>query len=448
MDKKLLLVLIITNSLINITNTKNLQCSNNILINVGLLSTKASSLNNNNNINSRYQSNISQEDREKYEQIIDLKKSFSASMDLDSENFCPEKENYFSRLNHVTLIFFLFSLFPLILIILYLILRFLLKKCTGPKKSTEINRFYRNSTWVLSIVLTLTLFILFTIILSLSVKTNNAVKDTFDRASELIKNNERLYGKITETIDFYENNNLTTPDSELMDSFSANINKYVEVTKEHTDEIKKNDDNRNVGMILLYVYYLIVMILVFVFFFLKWKIGEGTLFILLLFTVPAMLIFEGYNSKYFFFYSDLCGAINGALYNNQFPVAGQSLGYYYNCFDKQTKAELYGIRFSLYKIGMESDDDIHKSARIKYNSLNKDELSPQLNCQLVTEIVPKIEAEFCKDNLERIYDMLKLMSWLIFFTLIYAICVRRLENLIWKKKNEIESMIENLESIY
>jgi hypothetical protein len=274
------------------------------------------------------------------------------------------------------------------------------------------------------------------------------VKITFDRASDLINNNDRLYGEISKTIDFYKKNNLTTPDNELMESFKSNINKYVDITKEHTDEIKQSDYNRNVGMILLYVYYLIVMILTFVFFFLKWKIGEGALFILLLFTIPAMLIFEGYNSKFFFFYSDLCGSINGALYNNQFPVAGQSLGYYYNCFDKQTKAELYGIRFSLYKIGMESDDDVHKNARNEYNSLNKNELSPQLNCQLVTEIVPKIEDEFCKDNLERIYDMLKLMSWLIFLTLLFAICVRRLENLIWKKKNEIESMIENLESIY
>lgn len=447
MDKKILLVFIITNSLINIISTKNLQCSNNILINVGLLSTKGLSLKNNSN-NSRYQSKITKEEREKYEQIIDLKKSFSASMSLDSENFCPEKESYFSRLNHITFIFFIIALFPLIFIIIYLILRFLLKKCTGPKKSSDINRFYRNSTWVLSVLLTLTIFILFTIILADSVKTYNAVKKTFDRASDLINNNDRLYGEISKTINFYKNNNLTTPDNELMESFKANINKYVDVTKEHTDEIKKSDYNRNVGMILLYVYYLIVMILTFVFFFLKWKIGEGALFILLLFTVPAMLIFEGYNSKFFFFYSDLCGSINGALYNNQFPVAGQSLGYYYNCFDKQTKAELYGIRFSLYKIGMESDDDVHKNARNEYNSLNKNELSPQLNCQLVTEIVPKIEDEFCKDNLERIYDMLKLMSWLIFLTLLFAICVRRLENLIWKKKNEIESMIENLESIY
>ena len=365
------------------------------------MSSKSLSVNNNNNRG--YESLISQEDREKYEQIIDLKKSFSASMDLDSENFCPEKENYFSSLNHITFIFFIISLFPLAFIIIYLILRFLLKKCAGPKKATDINRFYRNSTWVLSVILTLVIFILFTIILVYSVKTNNAVKYTFNKASDLIDNNEKLYSEISKTIDFYKSKNLSTPDNELIESFKTNINNYVDITNKHTDEIKSSDNNRNVGMILLYVYYLIMLILTYVFFFLKWKIGEGTIFILFLFTIPAMLIFEGYNSKYFFFYSDLCGSINGALYKNEFPVAGQSLGYYYNCFDKQTKAELYGIRFSLYKIGMESDDENHKSARNEYNSLNKDSLSPQLNCQLVTEIVPKIEEEFCKENLERIY---------------------------------------------
>ena len=40
------------------------------------------------------------------------------------------------------------------------------------------------------------------------------------------------------------------------------------------------------------------------------------------------------------------------------------------------------------------------------------------------------------------------MIWLLLATFIMAISVRLLENLIWKKKAEIESMIENLEQIY
>ena len=434
--------------LINIIsiNSKNLLCPNNPLINVGFISTKPLTFTNSNN--NKYKSDLSQEDREKYESMIDLKKSFSASMDL-VQSFCPEKDNYWSSLNHVTLVFFLVSLIPIIFIIIYLLLRFVAKKFTGPRKASDITRLYRNSTWVLMVISSITLFILFTIILAYSVKTNNAVKGTFDKASLLINNNDELYNKITDTVDFFKSKNLPIPEEELMNSFKTNINRYVDITKEHTDEIKSNDNSRNTGMILLYVYYLIIIILSLVFFFFKLKTPEGILFILALFTIPAMLIFEGYNSKYFFFYSDLCGSINGALYNNEFPVAGQSLGYYYNCFDKQTKAELYGIRFSLFRSAIESTEGKdHDDAMNKYNDLNNNALARQLSCELVTEIVPKIEEEFCKDNLERMYDMLKLMSWLIFVTFFFAISIRRLENLIWKKKNEIESMIENLESIY
>ena len=84
----------------------------------------------------------------------------------------------------------------------------------------------------------------------------------------------------------------------------------------------------------------------------------------------------------------------------------------------------------------------------KYNKLNNEVLYSQFNCELVTEIVPKIENEFCKDNLWRINEIFTLMIWLISFTFIMAIGVRMAENLIWKKKVEIENMIENLEQIY
>lgn len=437
---KIILIAFLLNTIYN----KNLRCPNDILINIGLKSTKGlTSITTNEN---KYQSRLTEEEREDYEDKIDLKRSFTSSMSKVYDSFSPEKDGYWEGLDHITLIFFLISLIPITLIIIYIVLRFLFNKCSGPRKPESISRLYRNSTWVLLIVSSIIIFVLFTIILVYSVKTNNSVNNTFDRASELINNNAKLYSKISETVDFFKKENLTIPDDELMKSFKININKYVEVTKKHTDEIKDDDNNRNVGMILLYVYYLIMIILSFVFFFLKWKIPEGIIFFLFLFTIPAMLVFEGYNSKFFFYYADLCGSVNGALYKNEFPVAGQSLGYYYNCFDRQTKAELYGIRFSLYRsvIGNLSNEE----AMDKYDTLNNDALSSQLNCELVIEIVPKIEEEFCKDNLGRMYEIIKLMSWLLFVTFFMAIGVRRMENLIWKKKAEIESMIENLEQIY
>lgn len=430
---------------IQIISSKNLLCPNNHLINIGLKSTKGLSLIVIND--TKYKSKLSQSEREEYEEKIDLKRSFSAALDKVYNSFSPEKDGYWNGLNYITFMFFIISLFPIGVILIYLFLRFLCKKCSGPRKATDISRFKRNCTWVTLIISTLIVFILFTIILVYSVKTNNAVSTTFDRASELINNNKYLYSKINETITFFDNRNLTTPDKELMNSFKSNMDKYVKITKEHTDKIKSDDNMRNLTIILLYVYYLIAIILSYLFFFLKWKVAEGILFIFLLFTIPAMFVVDGYNFKFFFYYSDLCGAVNGALYKNEFPVAGQSLGYYYNCFNRETKAELYGIRFTLYNSAIASINK-HEEIMKKYNELNKEVLSSQFNCDLVTEIVPKIENEFCKDSLRRMNDIFTLMIYLISFTFIMAIGVRMTENLIWKKKVEIENMIENLEQIY
>lgn len=442
--KEILLFIILIN--INTIFSKNLLCPNNQLINIGLQSTndlKILAIN-----EKKYESKLTNKQRENYEEMIDIKRSFSASMDDVYDSFSPEKDDYWKGLNSITFLFFTFALILIIVIIIYLILRFCFKKCSGPRKATDISRCYRNSAWVFMILSSITVFILFTIILSYSVKVNKAVKKTFDYASDLITDNDKLYTQINNTVNKFEEKKIAIPYEEfndLMKSFKTNMDNYVVTTKKHTDDITNKDNKRNLGMILLYVYYLIVIVLSYLFFFLRWKIPEGILFILLLFTIPSMLIFAGYNYKFFFFYSDLCGAINGALYKNEFPVTGQSLGYYYNCFDKQTKAELYGIRFMLYNSASSSNEE---DAKDIYNNLNNKVLSSRLNCDLVNELVPIIEKDFCKDNLVRLYDAIHIMVWLLLATFIMAVSVRLLENLIWKKKTEIESMIENLEQIY
>ncbi len=222
------------------------------------------------------------------------------------------------------------------------------------------------------------------------------------------------------------------------------ISKVIET---NTEQILSDENSRNIYMILIFVYFLIATILTYVFFFKRWKIAEAVLAILMLFTIPAMIVFEGYNAKFLFYYGDLCDSINSALYSDEFPVAGQSIGYYYNCFNKDTKSQLYSIRYELYNSANKALVH-HKEIMEKYNDLNDKVLSPQLKCNLVSEIVPKIESEFCLNSLDNIYIILLLMTWLIIAIIAFAIMLRRFEIQIWKKKTEIESMINNVEPIY
>ena len=164
---------------------------------------------------------------------------------------------------------------------------------------------------------------------------------------------------------------------------------------------------------------------------------------ILFFAIPGLIIFEGFNAKYFFYYGDICDSVNGALYSNEFPVANQSLGYYYNCFPTETKASLYNIRYKLYENLNDNETIINT-----YNDVIENTFNPLFNCEIVNNVLPNIEREFCKDSLNYLYSIVSLMAWIILIGIAVAIGSRRLQVLIWKKKKEIEEMIENKEAIF
>lgn len=185
------------------------------------------------------------------------------------------------------------------------------------------------------------------------------------------------------------------------------------------------------------------MALAYLFFLMKWQMPERILTVVMLFTIPGFIVFEGYNASYFFYYSDLCIAVHGALYDEEFPVADQGLGYLYNCFSADTKAHLYNIRYKIYESAyLISNNTNYQKA---YDDLMSKTLDSQFDCEIVTELVPKLEMDFCKESLGRMWDIVKLFIGILFAGLLLAIGTRRLEVLIWKRHEEIWSMIQNLE---
>ena len=77
-----------------------------------------------------------------------------------------EKENYWKSLDNLMLIFVIISIFPMIFILFYLIMRFACKKCTGPRKIKHVNKVYRNTTWATMIIFSIATLVLFSIIIS------------------------------------------------------------------------------------------------------------------------------------------------------------------------------------------------------------------------------------------------------------------------------------------
>ena len=393
-----------------------------------------------------YESKLSEEERKPYQEIVYLKRSFSSTMSYIPQSFTPEKEEYWEGLNYLLLIFIIIAIFPIIFIIFYIIVRFIFKKCTGPQKISQVNKLYRNMTWAIMIISTLVTVILFAIVLIKSIKVGNSIDETFSFAVESISKSDNVYPEVNGVVTEFRNNGYSVPTEDFMSKFKENIELYVSNTKTRSQQILDDDSQRTNITIFVFAGYYFLIFLAFLFFFLRLEKMECIVSIFFFFAVPGILILEGYNAKFFFFYGDICDSVIGALYENQYPVADQSLGYYYNCFNTETKASLYNIRYRLWENIKDTSEN--STYYQKFTNLQEQSLNKLFKCEIVTNVIPKIEADFCKDSLDNMYTLILLMTWIVLFSLGVAIGSRRLQVLIWKKRNEIESMIQNQEILY
>ena len=394
---------------------------------------------------SSYENTLTPEERESYEEIIQLKRSFSSTMSYIPQSFSPEKEKYWEELDYLLLVFVIIAIFPIVFIVFYLFMRFVLKKCTGPRKLKQVTKNYRNITWAIVIVSSLGTIVLFSIVLGKSRSVSDNVNNAFNFAVETISKSDNAFTEINKAVIFFNESNpvYPLPTTDYMTTFKNDINKYIENTKQRTQQILDDESKRGSINSAIYAVYFIVIFAAYLFFFIKKEIPELLVSIILFFAVPGLLILEGYNAKFFFYYSDICDSVHGALYSNEFPVADQSLGYYYNCFPTNTKASLYNIRYRLYENLNDNQTLIYE-----YNNVTENTFDRFFNCEIVNSVLPKIERDFCKESLDYMYSIVSLLTWTLLTGLALAIGSRRLQVLIWKKKMEIEEMIENKEAIF
>lgn len=399
--------------------------------------------------NEMFKNHLNTEERKSYEETITTKNFLSQLIPVITQVFNPESIEYWDKLTTTVAIFLIISLFPLFFILFYYIMR-AYRNCVAKKKGkdlykiSDINKKYRNITWVLFIIGAALTMTLLTIVLSKSSKINDAVDTAFGAASETIAKNDKFYDKLNEVIVRFRDENMNNiPSEAYMEEFHKLIDTWIKNTKTRTEEILEDDSTRHTIIIILYIYYWIIIILGLVIFLLKIENLQILMTIIMFLSVPALFALDGYNAKFFIYYADFCKSVNSALYQNELPVADQSLGYYYNCFTLDTKAKLYNIRYKLYEnIAKLNEDDEYYQL---YEKLSEEVLQSQFDCEIVADVIPKIEMDFCKDSLKNSYDIVKLMLFTLIGGLLLAIGDRRFEVLIWKKKNELESMIKNLE---
>jgi hypothetical protein len=389
------------------------------------------------------ESKLSQEERENYEKYLDQEKSFKKSLDFLSYNFEPETSKYWKSLNKIILAFFIVSIFPLLFIIFYLVVRFIFNKCHGPEKPSEISRFYRNLTWILLFGSMIGTFILFTIIIVKSIQSNRSINSSFDNAQDQLNNFNKFYNPLKSFID--KNPSSELPNESLLKSFKSSLENDLNNEHENTNDTLNRENARNILTILLYILTIGIFVASIILYMFRKEKLLMYLNIFTLFLIPSLIIFTGYTAKFYFYYSDLCDSVNGAIYQNEFPVTNKGLGYYINCLNIKTKSSLYSInyQFLTYLNTLTDKTKIKECEKVIEQNIN-----PLLNCSLVYNIIPQIEEEFCKNGMKWFSNLITLFIWLNLFILLLAYSIRRVELLVWKKRVEIEDMMENEEAMY
>ncbi len=395
------------------------------------------------NTNQNFPEVLSDKELEKYKANLSLRKEFLTSLSFLPQSFAPQDKNYILSLNKMVNIFSVVSIMPIFFILFYLFMRFYFKKCKGPQKTEQVSHLFRNFTWIIFFFASITSFLLIFIILIYSIKIRYNLGNSFENSTKkmtnLIQNSTDLEKIIT---NLRNNHNDTVkeilPKSDLVKKFVNGVNDSLSLSTNNINDLLKLDTSRNNYNIILFFSYIIIIGVTFFCFLQKQLLILTILAILTYFFIPIILLNEGVTTKYFFLYGDLCQSIYNAIRENEFPVPEKGLGYYINCLNKTVKSELYSINYQLNKASK------YDSSIINYINLN---VKPLLNCEVVYESIPILEKEFCVNTLDWFQIIIQLSLWLILSTFILANGIGRIEVLVWKKKKEIDSMIENEESI-
>lgn len=270
---------------------------------------------------------------------------------------------------------------------------------------------------------------------------------SFDKAKSSIKSAKSPLTNLKTFTEKYEANltaahitNFTNYSIALQDG----LKKYASVSESNVEDAISLETGRSVGTILFLVYFLLIVLLTVIGYFFQKENLVMVLGLLTFITIPGIIVFDGYIAKFFFYYGDLCTSVNRAMYKGEFPVANKAFGYYVNCLERDTKLNLYIINYKLYEFNHTEYKPVNDTL---YDTIGV-ELDDLVNCKVVKEVVPQFEYNMCKESIDWLLTMVKILVWLIVALIALGVAIGRVEVVIWRKKKEIESMLDIMEAVY
>jgi len=231
------------------------------------------------------------------------------------------------------------------------------------------------------------------------------------------------------------------------------INQFKNNTEERINFFTSIENTRALATILIFLFYLIMISLAFWGFFKRKPNFLLAISIILLFTLPFLIVYEGYVATFYFVYTDLCQDVHDAIYANKFPIADKGLGFYINCFNSKSKSNLYAYSFEITKsyddikaklnsnLTSSADFETYKKLESSIEDLQKDTLKDLMECSHVYESILFIENRFCLYGMKWSNYLISSYSWLFLIIFISSYAINRMKPVVEKKKSEIEVKI-------
>lgn len=239
----------------------------------------------------------------------------------------------------------------------------------------------------------------------------------------------------------------TVVDKDYFNDLSDTLTNYAQYSNDIISKAIRDESNRDIVANLFCYIYLVMLIISIVAFWRRWKKVCLVLSLITFLTISTLIIIEGYNAKFYFNSNNICSSVYASMYQNQFPVTGTQIGYYFNCFDKEIKAKLFALNYLIE----EAKSNVRKTDSELYQNISTKQseyLNNFLQCDRVYSALPDFEEQFCYQGIDLLNSILLYYPWMFILVFIFGISLNRLEIHIWKNKLDIKAILENSIIIY
>ena len=328
-----------------------------------------------------YKSNISNEQLIELRDWISIRNAFFYSykdIKLAKEEiyFNVDKETYFDEMKAFGTPFFICCFLSIFFILIYLIMRFLFKKCTGPKK---IENSYVSQTKFIFVIGFLISYYCIINQAYYFINANSSINKVIDFIEKQNIEMNKIYSETLNYMKIIQKTEIKNEKGEILnyikeiymeDSITKDINKISEKMQNFINDIKKTQTKKFIYQI---IYLILLPILTTIGIlgifsrrnYLPW-ISSFILFI----TTSFLFYFLGIEIIFSFIGIEFCQTINNSITTGIIPSGNKCLGNYISCSSKDTQKK---IHTAIYELN-ESFNTIYNFLYEQIKNLNNSEI--------------------------------------------------------------------------